>query len=548
MSKLTQVRVCGEIEPLERRVLLNGAVAAAFRAGDLSLSGDSSDNQVRIVRRSPTTTRVIGLEGTRVNGRSFVDFTGVLDDLTVSMRQGGDDQVQVQGPITIGGDVDGQIGDGEFIVEGSAGRVEIRGDLDLTAGAGDVKLRNEVVVNGESDLRAGGAVTAAANLGIVPDFAAARFSDPLDIDNPYFPLVPGTKYTYEERSVDDETGEEVVETIVVEVTNQTKTILGVRNRVLRDRVFVEGRLIEDTFDWHAQDDNGNVWYFGEDTTDFEYDDEGNLIGTRTGGSWQAGVDGAQAGIIMMARPRVGLEYHQEFAPGDVLDQAKVLATNARKATPAGTFDRVVRTSDSTVVEPEALEHKFYAPGLGLVAEDKFELLTGEIEGRFRLLSATRNGRRVTQVVPPTGFTGTNATGRAVGPLRFRGETFVSSDDTAVFRQARFGDELEVWGDSDVIVVDSSLEDLTVSARDSVGLRRVTATEEVLLHAGDDVFIFDSRFNDDVDIILGPGDNELVIARSRFADLDADGGRGEDTFDDRGGNTFGELELRRFEDE
>ena len=539
---------CGDIETLERRTLLSGNVTTSFRAGDLTLSGDSRDNQVRIARRSSTTTRVTGLEGTRINGRSFVDFTGPLDDLTVSMRQGGEDQVQLQGPLTIAGDLEGAIGDGELIVEGSAGRVQINGDLDLAAEDGDVKLRNDVVVNGETDLQARGAVTAASNVGIVPNFAAARFTHPLDIDNPYFPLVPGTTYRYEERSIDDETGEEVVESDVVEVTNQTKTILGVRVRVVRDRVFVDGRLEEDTFDWHAQDDSGNVWYFGEDTTSFEYDDEGNLVATHTGGSWQAGVDGAQAGILMMARPRVGNEYHQEFAPGDVLDEAKVLSTNTRIATPAGTFGGAVRTSDSSVIEPDALEHKFYAPGLGLVAENHYDLLTGELDSRFRLLSATRNGRRVTQVVPPTGFSGTNATGRAIGPLRFRGETFVESEETAILRQARFGDEVEITGDEDVIVTDSSLEDLTVRAGGSVGLRNVTATEEVLLRAGGDAFIFDSRFNDDVDIILGAGDNELAIARSRFADLDADGGPGHDTFDDRGGNSFAELELRRFEED
>lgn len=504
------------VEALERRVLMNGQVTVTFRSGDLTLSGDSRDNAVRVDRRSSTLTRVTGLEGTRVNGRSFIDFSDALDDVRLSLRQGGTDQVQIQGPLKIGGDLSGQIGEGEFIVEGSAGRVEIAGDMNVAAfNEGDVTIRNDVLVRGDADIRAGGSATAAANLGIVPDFGAARFSHPLDIDNPYFPLVPGTKYTYEERSVDDETGEEVVETIVVEVTHQTRTILGVRNRVLRDRVFVDGLLVEDTFDWHSQDDNGNVWYFGERSTDFEYDDEGNLIGTSTATSWQAGVDGAKPGIIMMARPTAGDAYYQEFERAVALDQGKVLATNDRVTVPAGSFGRVVRTKDTTVLSPGALEHKFYAPGVGLVQENGIDLTTGEIDGVLKLISVTRNGRPVTTVVPASGFTGVNATGRGTGPVQFRGESVFRSTGPLVLRETRFADEVEIFGGDDVTVVDTNLEDLTVQARGSVGLTNVRATEEMLLRADGDAYLFDSRFSDDVDIVLGPADNDLVIGRSRF---------------------------------
>jgi hypothetical protein len=99
----------------------------------------------------------------------------------------------------------------------------------------------------------------------------------------------------------------------------------------------------------------------------------------------------------------------------------------------------------------------------------------------------------------------------------------------------------------VTVVDSVLDDLTIQAAGSVGLRNVTADEELLVRADGDVYVFNSRFSDESEIILGPADNDLVIGKSVFEDLDADGGRGENTFDDRGGNKFGELELRRFED-
>ena len=122
----------------------------------------------------------------------------------------------------------------------------------------------------------------------LPDFSAATFSNSLQIDNPYWPLIPGTKWVYEGESTDPDTGETESETIIVEVLNDTRTILGVENRVLRDRVVLEGLLIEDTFDGYAQDDGGNVWYMGEEVTDFEYDDEGNVIGTSHPGAWESG--------------------------------------------------------------------------------------------------------------------------------------------------------------------------------------------------------------------------------------------------------------------
>src|SRR4029450_9508102 len=141
-------------------------------------------------------------------------------------------------------------------------------------------------------------------------FSASNFSDPLDTDTPYFPLIPGTTWIYKAETVD------VCEVVRTHVTNDTKVLAGVTVRVLHDQAF-EGEtcddveLVEDTFDYHAQDNAGNVWYFGEDT--FDCEGAGNC--ERGEGSWLAGVNGAKAGLFMVADPRSGDGYRQEQAPG-----------------------------------------------------------------------------------------------------------------------------------------------------------------------------------------------------------------------------------------
>ena len=205
----------------------------------------------------------------------------------------------------------------------------------------------------------------------LPDFSAATFSNSLQIDNPFWPMVPGVVWTYEGVITDPETGETENETIIVEVLNDTRTILGVENRVLRDRVYLEGLLIEDTFDWYAQDDEGNVWYMGEDVTDFEYDDHGNLIGTSHPGQWESGVDGALPGHIMKANPQVGQNYYQEFYEGQAVDEGTILALGESVTVAAGTFDDVVRIKDSSALFAD-FGHKSYAPGVGQVLELEFD--------------------------------------------------------------------------------------------------------------------------------------------------------------------------------
>jgi len=182
-----------------------------------------------------------------------------------------------------------------------------------------------------------------------------NFSNPLDIDNPYFPLVPGTTFIYEGTTHNKSTYEEFV------VTHQTKTILGVETRVVRDTNWENGKLVEETFDWFAQDNAGNVWYFGEFSTEYK---NGKVIGHE--GSWEAGVNGASAGIIMEAKPKIGDTYQQELAPGIAEDMATVLSLNESVCVPFGCFSNVLKTEDFTPLEPGVVEHKYYAPGIGQI--------------------------------------------------------------------------------------------------------------------------------------------------------------------------------------
>jgi len=178
------------------------------------------------------------------------------------------------------------------------------------------------------------------------------------IDNPWLPLTPGSRWVYETTAGDEET-------ITVTVTDETRVIQGVRTTVVRDVVTSpDGEVIEDTDDWFAQDSAGNVWYFGEATT--EYDEQGR---PDTAGSWEAGVDGAQAGIVMLAEPRLGDGYQQEFLEGEAEDLASVVSVDARVLIDLGSYDGVVQTEDTAPLEPGLTEHKFYARGVGMVYEE-----------------------------------------------------------------------------------------------------------------------------------------------------------------------------------
>jgi hypothetical protein len=178
------------------------------------------------------------------------------------------------------------------------------------------------------------------------------------VTNPWFPLKPGTVYTY--RGVKDGRASRDV----VTVTSQTKMIQGVRTTVVRDRLFLAGRLEERTTDWYAQDKRGNVWYFGEATA--ELDRKGRV--TSTEGSWQAGADGAHAGIYMPGQPRIGQSGLQELYRGHAEDHFRVLRLSAPVRVPFITTSHALLTEEWTPLEPAVLDHKYYVRGIGVVKE------------------------------------------------------------------------------------------------------------------------------------------------------------------------------------
>ncbi|HZA89144.1 MAG TPA: hypothetical protein VE401_02840 [Solirubrobacterales bacterium] len=197
----------------------------------------------------------------------------------------------------------------------------------------------------------------------------AKFST--RIDNPYFPLVPGDRYVYRE------TDGNAKQRVVLSVSNKTKQIAnGITARIVHDRVTEHGKVIEDTFDWYAQDSEGNVWYLGEDTVECK-----NGKVKNHSGSFEAGVDGAQPGVIMPADPKPGLTYRQEYYAGEAEDKAEVLSVNEQTEVPFGHFTDVLLTKDLVPLEPKVSEYKMYAPGIGMVLAVK----TSGGEGREELL-------------------------------------------------------------------------------------------------------------------------------------------------------------------
>jgi hypothetical protein len=226
-----------------------------------------------------------------------------------------------------------------------------------------------------ADTTTGADTTAANGAAGLPQGGEPVELDPADftteIDNPYWPMPKGARWVY----VSDE------ERIVVEVTNKRKKIAGVEALVLRDTVTQRGGggFVEVTDDWYAQDKEGNVWYLGEDTREYK---DGNV--TSTSGSWEHGVDGAYAGIIMPAKPRPGMAYRQEYYKGEAEDNGKVLSLNATVKVPSGTFTNCVKTQDTTPLEPDVVEYKYYARGTGHVLRT-----TKEGGGREELIEHNR---------------------------------------------------------------------------------------------------------------------------------------------------------------
>lgn len=188
-----------------------------------------------------------------------------------------------------------------------------------------------------------------------PVIDPANFLTSTTINNPFFLLTPGTTFIYEGQTVAGFEHDEFF------VTHNTKVILGVTCIEVHDTSTVDGVLTEDTFDWFAQDNAGNVWYFGENARQLV---DGVIVGVE--GSWTAGVDGAKPGIIMEAQPQVGDFYRQEFALDAAEDVAEVVSLNGPVSVPYGVFQNCLETEETSPLEPNALEHKFYCKGVGNV--------------------------------------------------------------------------------------------------------------------------------------------------------------------------------------
>lgn len=191
------------------------------------------------------------------------------------------------------------------------------------------------------------------------------------IDNPYFPRIPGSRYVYEGMTKDG------LERIEIEILTETREVMGIQATIMHDVVYLDGELIEETFDWFAQDKDGNVWYLGEHVDNYE---DGVL--QDHDGAWEAGVDGAVPGIVMFANPanHIGETMRQEYYAGEAEDMADILSATEQVTVPFGSFENVVQTYDYTPLDPEAQEHKFYAPGIGeirtvdLLTEEEFVLI------------------------------------------------------------------------------------------------------------------------------------------------------------------------------
>lgn len=177
------------------------------------------------------------------------------------------------------------------------------------------------------------------------------------IDNPYWPMRPGTSWQFVESNADE------TQRITVRVTRRTTVIEGIRARVVRDVVRSGGAVVEDTRDWYAQDSGGNIWYLGEATKEYE---NGKVVSTE--GSWRHGRNGAQAGIVVPAGAHAGCGYREEYLEGEAEDQALILSRRESIKSPTGFHRHVLHTANSTPLQPDILENKFYARGVGPILE------------------------------------------------------------------------------------------------------------------------------------------------------------------------------------
>jgi hypothetical protein len=233
-------------------------------------------------------------------------------------------------------------------------------------------------------LSASGGTSAEADT-VVPVFSLADFSDRTTFDNPYFPLFDGWTVTLAASGIDEE-GEYFTEKSELSYGGLGPEILGVQTTIQHDLAYEDGRVVEETFDYYAQDNAGNVWYFGEDVANFIYDDDGVLIETNNESAWIAGENGALPGYIMPANPLIGFAYYQEVAVADdALDQALIQALGLTVTSGGSVFEDVLRTFETTELDPDAREFKYYAPGFGLIrVEEGLDLSFSNPELVFEL--------------------------------------------------------------------------------------------------------------------------------------------------------------------
>jgi len=211
----------------------------------------------------------------------------------------------------------------------------------------------------------------------------AQVPNPADFSLPgvstYFPQAVGTTYIYWAETEDELIRDEIT------ITFDTKVILGVTCTVVYDVEWVspdEGLnwyKTEETYDWYAWDNDGNVWYFGEDTVEYSFDEYWNPAGSSNEGSWEAGVDGALPGIVMPADPMTGMCYQQEYYEGEAEDMGKVLRLDVDVSIDLNDYEGCLKTKEWTPLDPGTVEHKYYAPGVGLVYIEELKEKTVKVE-------------------------------------------------------------------------------------------------------------------------------------------------------------------------
>ena len=300
----------------------------------------------------PVVSGVVNNTGTNGDGDWFADPLCLhLPDLP----EYDDDEEYLDYTITLL-DWEGVYDAEEMTITGSLSRNEVMENFDGDDGVDYEHLR--FGCDGENGVPEG-----------VPAFDAAVFSNPTVITNPYYGPSADAIYEYEVFEVEEgELGDEPAETILIERRSETKEVMGITTVIQHDVVYVDGVIIEDTDDWLAQDDSGNLWYMGELSKN--YDEMGNFLDTE--GSWEAGVDGALPGYWLPADPFVGQFYYQEYYEGEAEDYAEVIALGETVEVKGVVYENVIITRDVNPFEPEVYELKYYAQGTGLIKEEAYE--------------------------------------------------------------------------------------------------------------------------------------------------------------------------------